>query len=175
MPYEGRKRIIQNALRVFSIAATLMILAVGVYFQDLVNKSTNQTDELRKSLYDEQAAVIFGKPYKGQERLSSKLARELRNVKQGKSGLSYGDDSSVTARLTFLFEAINGSSVKNKIKINKISITPKSMRVEGTTGNRTYTNEFLRKIDTHKKLRKGLNSVSQQGTEDTFTVNIDLK
>lgn len=175
-PYEGRKRIIQAALRIFSIAATLIVLAVGVHFQNSVNKTNKLADQLKKSLYEEQAAVIFGKPYSGAEKLSSKLSRELRNVKQGKSGPSFGDDSSVTARLTFLFEAVNKTKANNRIIISKISVTAKTMRVEGTTASRGYTNDFFSKIDAHKKLRKGLNSVSsKRGSEDTFSVNIELK
>jgi hypothetical protein len=175
MPYEGRKRIIQNALRIFCIAATLIILAVGVHFQNILNKLTAQTEELKNSLYVEQATIIFGQPYTKKMKFSSKLAAELRKIKNGKSGPSFGDASSVTARMTFLFEAINATRKNNKFKINQVTINAKSMSVKGTTANKTYTNDFIKQIDLHKKLKKGTFYAPATSGESPFTINIKLK
>jgi len=175
MPYEGRKRTIQTALRIFSIAATLIIISIGANFQKSVLDTSVQTKELKKSLYEEQATVIFGKPHTSKGKLSSKLTRELNKVRSGRSGPSYGDDSSVTARLTFLFEAINATRNNNKIKIDKISIRAKSMDVKGTTANRRYTDDFFDQIDKHKKLKKGTFLLPESAGISPFTVNIGLK
>lgn len=177
MPYEGRKRVIQKTLRIFSIAATVMILAVGAHFQKNVIDASRQANELKKNLYGDQAEVIFSEPYSEENekrKFSSKLATELRKIKLGKSGPSYGDDSSPTARLTFLFEAINATKQNNKIKINQISITPKTMSVKGTTANKNYTNDFIKQIDNHKKLKKGVFTAPATQGESTFTINIEL-
>ena len=177
MPYEGRKRVIQKTLRIFSIAATVMIIAVGAYFQKNVIDTSRQANELKKNLYEDQAEVIFGEPYlekKEKRKLSSKLAGELRKIKSGKSGPSYGDDSSPTARLTFLFEAINATKENNKIKINQISITPKTMSVRGTTANKSYTSDFIKQIDKHKKLKKDAVTLTPTVGESPFTVSIKL-
>ena len=177
-PYEGRKRVIQKTLRVFSIAATVAILAIGANFQKNLMVASRQTKELKKRLYEDQAEVIFREPYieeNEKRKFSSILAGELRKIKSGKSGPSYGDDSSATARLTFLLEAINATKKGNKIKIDKITITPKTMTVRGTTANKSYTNDLIRQIDNHKKLKKGVFTAPPTAAESTFTINIELK
>lgn len=178
MPYEGRLRTIQTALRIFSIAATLMIIAVGANFQKSVYDASRQTKELKKSLYEDQAMIIFREPYIEKEekrKFSSKLARELNKVKSGRSGPSFGDDSSVTARLTFILEAINNTKKGNKIKIDNISIRSKTMSVKGSTANGIYRDNFFKEIDKHKKLKKGSFTRPRTVGDSGFTVSIELK
>jgi len=176
MPYEGRIRTIQAALRVFSIAVTVVLIAVGAYFQKNIMDLNKQTNELEFSLYEEQAAIVFGRPHKDtRKKLSTRLKGELRKVQSGATGSMFSDDSSVTAKLTYLFEAINKSRKNNKIMITKISIQRRSMRVEGTTANRGYTNDFLGQIDKHPKLIKTQVRLGSKPTGDTFSVSIELK
>lgn len=178
MPYEGRLRTIQTALRIFSIAVTLIIVAAGAYFQKSVLDTKRQTKELKNSLYIEDGSVILREPYieeNEKRKFSSKVKSELKKVKSGNSGQAFGDDSSITARLTFVLEAINNTKKGNKIKIDKISIQPRQTTVTGSTASRYYTNDFFSMIDKHPKIKKTIVKVGAKGPLDIFTVTIEAK
>ena len=88
---------------------------------------------------------------------------------------AFGEYSSVTARLTFLFEAINATQKGNKIKIENISVQAKTMTVNGSMAGRGYINDFLNQIDKHKKLQKTNVKVGSNGPLAVFKVTIELK
>ena len=173
MPFEGRKRIIQKTLRFISVAMTIVFIALGVYSQKDVMKLNSDANKLEEKLYVDQGLEIFSS--RTPEQMSSRLKRELNKIKKGKTGLSVGDESSATARLTFLFEAINKTSVNNKLVISKITISPRMMQMQGSTKSKAFTNDLFKAIDSHPKLRKTQTASKTKGTEDTFTVTIELK
>ena len=173
-PYQGRKRIMQKALRILSVSLIILLVAVGAYFQLQVLKNKNYTKRLEKRAADEYSKAMYGRKPPAQEPIVSKLRRELINVEKIQKGLGPGDDNSPPAKLTFILEAVNNVPKNVDIKITDISITQKTMRITGDANSRQSTLAFFNAIKEHKKLKKSHENLSQKGNRDTFIVNLEL-
>ena len=60
MPYLGKKRRQQNAVRLLSISVTILLLAVGVYFHSQLIRVNKQRESLRDKLEVDYLAVMPG-------------------------------------------------------------------------------------------------------------------
>jgi hypothetical protein len=174
-PYQGRRRIMQKTLRVISVALTILMIAIGIFFQMKVMKKNKAMDQLLEKSTRDYKAVMFGKAPPRQEPIHSRLEREFNKLQRIKTGQSVGDEKSVTARLTFIFEAINNAPENIDININTISVTPKAMRIIGDTNGRKSTLALFKAIKDHPKLTTGQQNLKQSGARDTFTVTIEPK
>ena len=118
---------------------------------------------------------MFGKAPPKVEPIHARLKREYTKLQRIKTGQSFGDEKSVTARLTFIFEAINNAPKNIDVKINTISVTTKTMRIIGDTNGRKSTLALFKAIKDHPKLSVGQQSLKQSGARDAFTVTIEPK
>lgn len=174
-PYQGRKRIMQKTLRIIGVSATVLMLAVGIFFQLKVFQKTKYISQLNRKLSSDYSAIMFGKEPPAQEPIHSKLKREYKRILRIKSGQSVGDENSVTARLTFIFEAINNAPKNIDLKINTISVTSKTMRIIGDTSGRKGTLALFKAIKDHPKLSVSQQNLKQSGARDTFTITLEPK
>ena len=173
-PYQGRKRIMQKALRILSISLTILLIAVGAYFQMKVFKNKNYSKQLETRTASAYSNAMYGRKPPPRVPITSKLTDELRNAKKIQAGLGPGDDNSPPAKLTFILEAVNDISKNTDIKITDISITQKTMRIAGDTNSRKSSLELINTIKKHPKLKKSHENISQKGNRVTFTINLEL-
>ena len=173
-PYQGTKRIMQKTLRILSVSLTILLVAVGVYFQLQTLKNKSYTKRLEKRAVNEYSKAMYGRKPPAQEPIVSKLRRELINVEKIQKGLGPGDDNSPPAKLTFILEAINNVPKNVDIKIADVSITQKTMRITGDANSRQSTLALFNAIKEHKKLKKSHENLSQKGNRDTFIINLEL-
>jgi hypothetical protein len=173
-PYQGRKRIMQKALRVLSVSLTILLIAVGAHFQLQVLKNKNYTKRLEKRAAADYSDAMYGRNPPAREPIVSKLQLELLNAKKIQAGLGPGDDNSPPAKLTFILEAVNNVPKNVDLKITDISITQKTMRITGDTNSRQSTLELFNAVKKHPKLKKSHENLSQKGNRDTFIINLEL-
>lgn len=174
-PYQGKKLILQKALRALSISLTVVMLAVVIFLQLQIFRKNSYIGQLDKKLEKDYIAVMFGKAPPAQEPIGSRLKREYRRILKIKSGLGTDDDESVSAKLTFIFEAVNKAPTNIDLKVDTISITPKTMRITGDTRNRPSTLGLFKSLNKHSKLKVSQQNLKQAGNRDKFTVTLEPK
>lgn len=178
MPFQGKKVIIQKSIRMLTIYLTILMIAVGVYFQAKVFTKKDAIERLDKKARQTYSDVMPGKKLSTKHNLSivSQLRTEASRVKKAGSGLSIGDENSVSAQLTYLLQAINSLPASVKITIKDITISAQGIRIIGNTNSRSGTLKLIKKISDHKKLEKGkVNYKTAPGTGDSFTISAKLK
>ena len=131
--------------------------------------------KLNEKIKEDYVSVMFGKNPPPSEPIASKLKREYNRILKIKSGQIAGDDESVTARLTFIFEAISSAPTKIDLNIHTLSITSKTMKIIGDTKGRSSTLDLFKAIKKHPKLKIGLQNLKQSGNRDTFTITLEPK
>lgn len=173
-PYQGKKLILQKTLRLISVSLTVLMLAAGIFFQLKIFRKNDYINRLNKNLSKDYSAVMFGKSPPPAEPIASKLKREYNRILKIKSGQIAGDDQSVTAKLTFLFEAISKAPSDIDLNIHTISLTAKTTRIIGDT-KRGKRRLLFKAIKDHPKLKVSSQNLKQSGNRDTFTVTLDPK
>ena len=174
-PYQGKKLILQKTLRILSVSLTVLMLAAGIFLQLKIFRKNDYINRLNKNLSKDYSAVMFGKAPPPAEPVASKLKREYNRILKIKSGQIAGDDQSVTAKLTFLFEAISKAPSNINLNIHTISLTSKTMRIIGDTNGRKSTLSLFKAIKDHPKLKVSQQNLKQSGNRDTFTITLDPK
>lgn len=172
MPYLGRKRRVQNAVRLLSLAVTILLLAVGVFFHSQLIRVNKQRESLRDKLELDYLAVMPGEtklptPMKqGVDKLGSAL-RRLRADKTGEL-----DQGSISAKLTMVLQGINGCARQTDLNIRSIAITGTSIVVVGDTSSRENTVNGMRAAMEKVGLKIDGQGVIPEGGRDTFSITL---
>ena len=145
MPYLGKKMRMEKALKFASVSVTILLLALGIYFQMPLLKANEYRRDLRKKYAKDYSAVMLGKPlpakFKDAIRRLTSEDRRIQNVQSGRSGAT--GEESMMSKLTSVLEAFNKCAASTNLKIDKITITSKFIRIKGDTSSRSNTNKFF--------------------------------
>jgi hypothetical protein len=171
-PYMGKKLVLQKTLRLISVSLTILMLALGAYFQLKTFRKNKYTSRLEDKMRAEYSAVMLGKKPPAQEPIPSRLRREYTAILKREKGL-LGDDESIPAKLTRIFEALNSSPEKIDLNVETIVITAKTIRITGDTNKRSGTLSLFKSFK-NKKFKILQQNLSHKGTRDTFIVTLDL-
>lgn len=173
MPYQGKKRRLEKALKFAAISVTVLMLVLGLHLQLRLFQKNSPRRQLRKRFSKEYTAVM-----PGNRKLSakfsvakSKLGSELRRIRAFKGG-SIGDESTPAAKLTMVLEAFNKCAKQADVRVDKITITDRSIRVVGSTRNRTGRLTLLKTIK--EKLQVVTSNYENVGREN-FTITLAPK
>jgi hypothetical protein len=172
MPYLGRKRVVQNAVRRFSIAMTILLLAVGVFFHSQLIRVNKQRENLRDKLELDYLAVMPGEtklPAMMKQGVD-KLGSTLRRLQNDKTGVL--EQGSIAAKLTLVLRAINGCARQTDLNIRSIAITGTSITVNGDTSSRDATINVMGAAMEKVGLKIDRQSVSTEGGRDTFSITL---
>jgi hypothetical protein len=172
MPYLGRKRVVQNAMRRLSISVTILLLAVGVFVHSQLIRVNKQREVLREKLEVDYLAVM-----RGETRLPTpmkagvdKLGSTLRRLQNDKTGLL--DQGSTAAKLTLVLKGINGCARQVDLNIRSIAITGTSIGVIGDTSSREGTVDGMGAAMEKVGLRIDRRSVNTEAGRDTFSITL---
>jgi hypothetical protein len=171
-PYLGRKKVLQKLFAVMSIAVTVMMVSAAVFFHLKILRASSYTSRLEERMQNQYSAVMLGSKLRSKEPVHKALGRKLRELERLERGI-IGDEQSTSAKLTYLFEAINNTPGNVDLNIQEISITASTIRIRGDTSTRSQTLAFFKQIDAHPKLKR-LNEILKQTNRDNFTVNIEI-
>jgi len=145
MPFQGRKRRMEKALKFASVSVTILLLALGMYFQMPLLKTNEYRSRLRKKFAKDYSAVMLGKPlpakFKDALRRLNSVDRHIQNVQSGRSGAT--GEESMLSKLTLVLESFNKCAKPTNLKINKVSVSTKNIRIEGDTSSRSNTEKFF--------------------------------
>jgi hypothetical protein len=145
MPYQGKKRRLEKTLKFASVSVTILLLALGLYFQMPLLKRGEYRRELRRKFSKDYSAVMLGKPIPAKfsiakRSLGSELKR-IENVQSGRSGAT--GEESMMSKLTLVLEAFNKCAAETNLTINKVHVTTKNIRIEGDTSSRSNTHKLF--------------------------------
>lgn len=150
MPYQGKKQRMEKALKFASVSVTVLLLALGVYFQMPLLKTNEYRSELRKKFAKDYLVVLPGEeklPAKFKDALR-KLSSEDRRIQYHQSGrFGATGEESMLSKLTLVLQAFNKCAAPTNLKINKVSITTKNIRIEGDTASFKKTLELRKSIE----------------------------
>jgi len=175
-PYEGKKMRMQKTLKFLSISVTVLLFALGVYFQKPLLQKSRERRMLREKLATQYSVVMLGKkPPAGAKAIADKLGGELRRIKNVQSGkLGAKGEKTISAKLTLVLNAFNKCAKRTDLKIDSISITDKNISLQGSTSSRAKTLE-LRKTLEANGLEISRDSVESKGGRDNFRIMIASK
>jgi hypothetical protein len=171
-PYQGGKVRLQNTVKIASISAAVLMLAAGAYFQLQLWQENKYRARLFKKLAAEYSAVMFGKKPSSKSDAVKKLEGELRRIENVKKGLlSVTGEEAITAKLTLVLEAFNKCAAQTNLNIDSISISTKTITIDGDTSSKANT---LKLFDAIKS--SGLDIVQQyiytKGSRDNFSITV---
>jgi len=146
MPYQGKKQRMEKALKFASVSVTVLLLALGVYFQMPLLKTNEYRSVLRKKFTKDYLDVLPGEKklpakFRDAARKLGSEDRRIQNVQSGRSGAT--GEESMMSKLTLVLEAFNKCAAPTNLKINKVSVTTKNIRIEGDTSSRSNTNKLF--------------------------------
>lgn len=171
MPYLGRKKKIEKAAKIFSAAAFVLILFIGVYFQWQFIKDNKPARDLKRKFALEYEAVMMGK--KITSKPLAELSKEKRRIESLQSGkLSITGEQAISAKVTNVLVAFNKCASKTDLQVDKINVTPKVISITGSTSTRNNTLEL---IDTIKKsnLQVSQYRYDLEGSRDVYKITIE--
>ena len=172
MPYQGKKVQMQKALKFASYSVTVLMLAVGLYFQASLWKINRGRSAASRKFAQDYSAVMLGKKLPAKTSPVTKLKSELGRIKDVKRGLiSEEGEKSISAKLTLVLQAFNNIAENTDLNIESVTITDRNINIAGDTSSRGNT---LRLFEAIKKA--GL-EIQQQGlytkeSRDNFSITV---
>jgi hypothetical protein len=146
-PYQGRKLRLQKALKFAAISVTVLLIAVGLYFQTQLFTANKYRGMVNSRFAQEYKAVT-------QEKLSGnfkireavrKLGSLLRRVERDKKGLS-PDDESVSSKLTLVLAAFNKCAAQTNLNIKSVTVASRDIIITGDTASRQNRQRFFQEV-----------------------------
>ena len=146
-PFQGKKLKQQKTLKTAAISVTILLFAVGLYFQTQLFSVNRNKNNLRNRFAKEYAEVTL-------EQLSADLkikdaVRELgtllRRIENEKKGL-FTDEKSISSNLTQVLAAFNKCAAQTNLNIDTITITAKDIMITGDTSNRQNRQRFFETV-----------------------------
>ncbi|MGE4285833.1 MAG: hypothetical protein AB7F23_04390 [Phycisphaerae bacterium] len=172
--FQGRKRIVRFSLSTLFIAATIV---VGVFAwratltAGMLSRASNVIEE---KIAEEYSYAMKGATMKSIGMASLDMRTQVSRLKRIKAGET-ADVDSVPTRLQFALEIINSMPYSSPVKLDSINITTTALRLDGSTKSRRDTQLLLSEVDKHINLERSQESLKQVGTEDSFTLNLNVK
>jgi len=173
-PYQGKKMILQRALRATSVFVSISMIVLGLYFQLKVIRINKYVSGLERNLQRDYSKVMYGAKPRSNMSIVRQLARKHAQIQNLKKG-DFGDEGSVPAKLTYMLEAVNKSPKAIDLHVSSVDVTTKQMSLTGDTNRRASTLALFNSFKSHPKLVKTYESYDERGNRDSFTIHLSLK
>jgi len=174
MPYLGTKLRMNRALKFLSIGVTILLLAVGVYFQTHWLKVEQARAALRSKFEPDYLAVMLGKTELPPtiKKAVDDLKKDLKNLKIEK-GIEGAPQESLSAKLALVLQALSTCAARTDLRIDTITVTTRNIHVNGSTSSRSNTINGV--FDAMKKagLKLQDNRVTPEGDRDNFNMTLE--
>jgi hypothetical protein len=182
MPYQGRKMRLQKTIKLFAVAASVLMFAVGLYGLMHALQFNKYRAGLREKLAKEYSAVMFGQSAPGAEvsavKLQAKeavrkLSTALRRIKDAqKGGFSITGEEAVTGKLTLVLQAFNKCAAATGLNVDSVSITDRAITISGDTpspDNTLRVFEALRQTGLDVTQQR----IASEGGRNSFNVTVE--
>ncbi|MHC4532735.1 MAG: hypothetical protein ACYS6K_02180 [Planctomycetota bacterium] len=177
-PFQGKKLRMQQALKFAVISLTVLLIAVGLFFQTNLMSKNKDISKLRAKFSEDYSSVMLGQeltaktePVEAVRKLRSELGR-IRGAKKGL--ITIKGDKSISSKLTLVLTAFNKCAAQTNLNIKSITITKKDIIVTGDTSSRDNITKFFDILRSN-----GLDVLRQKfekkGVRDNFNITLAPK
>lgn len=172
MPYQGTKLRTNRALKFVSIAITIMLLSVGVYFQAQLMRVNKTKADIRDKFEPDYVAVMVGKKFPVTIKGAVKDVEKELNRLMADKGIKGVPQESISAKLTLVLQALNSCAAQTGLVIDTITITTKTIHINGSTTSRRSTVNGV--FEAMKKFGLNVqdNRVTTEGDRDNFDMTV---
>ena len=136
-PFLGKKLRQRKTLKTAAISITILLVAVGLYFQTQLFSTSRNKSNLRSKFAKDYTEVTLDKlpnNFKIKDAVRE-VGRLLRRIEDEKKGLS-PTEKSIASYLTQVLAAFNKCAAQTNLNIDTITITTKDIMITGDTSNR---------------------------------------
>jgi len=170
-PFQGKKLRLQKALKFAAVSVTVLLMAVGLYFQTELFSVNRGRNGVRGKFAKDYADVTLEKlPNSASDKKAlADLEKLLRRVEAEKKGI--GDKTSISSKLTLVLAAFNKCAAQTDLNISSITITSKDILVTADTSSRQNRQKIFETIRTN-----GLEILQERydlvGSRENFSITI---
>ncbi len=145
-PFQGKKLRQQKTLKTAAISVTILLVAVGLFFQTQLFSVNRNKNNIRSKFAKDYAEVMLEQlsvdlKIKDAVRELGKLQRRIENENKG-----LYDEMSISSNLTLVLAAFNKCAAQTNLNIETITITTKDIMITGDTSNRQNRQRFFETI-----------------------------
>ena len=174
MPYEGKKVRLQKTVKLFAVAAVVLMFAFGIYGLMEALQFNKYRASLRGKFAKEYSAVMFGQPAPAKSKEAvTRINTALRRIKDAqKGGISLTGEEAVSGKLTLVLQAFNKCAAVTGLNVDSVSITDKAITISGDTSGRENT---LKVFDAMRQAGLDIRqqSFSADGQRDSFNATVE--
>jgi hypothetical protein len=174
-PFQGKKLRQRKTLKAAAISVTILLIAVGLYFQTQLFSANRNKNNLRSKFARDYVEVTLGQlsPDLKISNAVTELKRLLRRIEDEKKGL-IPNEKSIASYLTQVLAAFNKCAAQTSLNIDTITITTKDIMITGDTSNRQSRQRFFETIRNSKLaiMREGY---SLKDNHESFRITIEPK
>lgn len=174
-PFEGKKLRMQKAMRFAAVSVTILLVAVGVFFQAQLFKANAARADLRSRFAKDYSDVTLDKLRDSVDMKAAvrKLGDLKRRIEREKKGLDV-DEKSVSSKLTLVLGALNKCAAQTDLHVKSVTISADSVTITGDTSSRKNTLLFIETLKSNG-LDVDRETVGTKGGRDTFSVIVKPK
>jgi type II secretory pathway component PulL len=174
-PFQGKKLRQRKTLKAAAISVTILLVAVGLYFQTQLFSANRDKNNLRSKFAKDYAEVTLDKlpnNFKIKDAVRE-VSRLLRRIEDEKKGL-ITDEKSIAANLTLVLSAFNKCAAQTSLNIDTITITTKDIIITGDTSNRQNRQRFFETVRSNG-LQIAQESYSLKDNRENFRITVAPK
>jgi hypothetical protein len=177
-PFQGKKVKMQRALKFSVVSVTILLIAVGMFFQAKLMRASKDNRRVRAKFSENYSAVMMGKKLSKKAKPAEairKLNTELGRLKNAKKGLmTIEGEMSISSKLTLVLTAFNKCAKQTNLNIKSITIAVKDILVTGDTSSRQSTLKFLETLR-NSDLNVLRQNLDIKGNRDNFSITLAPK
>lgn len=175
MPYQGGKALLEKRVQFLGVAAAILMIVLGVFTTMLLYQENKPGRQLRRKFEGEYKKVVMSKmpnTFNQAKKNLESIERQIRNLKAGVLGSA--GDKSLTAKLTLVLEALNKCAKQTNLNIEKISVSDKSISIQGDTSSRLNTQAVFESIKRNKLEIPRFDWETEKNGRDSFNAEISV-
>jgi hypothetical protein len=135
-PFQGKKMMLQTALKAAAVSVTILLIAVGLYFQTQLFSVNRDRSNLRSKFAKDYSEVTLEKlaDNVATKKAVADLEKLLRRIEGEKKGL-IADKTSISSKLTLVLAAFNKCAAQTNLNIISITIASNDINITGDTSS----------------------------------------
>ena len=174
-PFQGKKIKTQKAFKFTMVSITILLIAVGLYFQ-MNLFSINRDIKQSRAKFDKNYEIVMERDLSNSTSIKTAMKRlrnELDAIKKMREGI-ITTGTTISSKLTLVLKAFNKCTQQTSLNIDSIEISELNITIKGDTSSRANTTKFFNVLtDTGLEIKSF--QYDQTRNRDGFSVTLEPK